>query len=131
VTGTSRLSNDTLQLVDLRLGTTESTELFPLSVSSQFTCSRMSTYPLLRQLTCTLVLGVSEEFDNATLVWCKSVQSQLALIPTPISASHYQNGDVPRNLLDDLPNEGSAFAQVPLSSADSWLDDSGLGFLYA
>jgi hypothetical protein len=55
VTSSSRLSNDTLQLINLRLRTTESTE------------------PLLRQLTCTLVLAVSEEFDNSALVWCKSI----------------------------------------------------------
>jgi hypothetical protein len=33
------------------------------------------TYPLLGQLTRTLVLAVSEEFDNTTLVWCKSIPS--------------------------------------------------------
>jgi hypothetical protein len=55
MTSSSRLSNDTLQLINLRLRTTESTE------------------PLLRQLTCTLVLAVSEEFDNSALVWCKSI----------------------------------------------------------
>jgi hypothetical protein len=32
VTGSPRLSNDTLQLIDLRLGTSESTELFHASV---------------------------------------------------------------------------------------------------
>jgi hypothetical protein len=55
VTSSSRLSNDTLQLINLRLRTTESTE------------------PLLRQLTRTLVLAVSEEFDDSALVWCKSM----------------------------------------------------------
>jgi len=67
-------SNHTLQLVDLRLGTTESTE------------------PLLSQLTRTLVLAVSEEFDNTTLVWCET-----------------------RNLLDNLSNKSSSLAEVTLS----------------
>ena len=45
------------------------------------------------------------------------------------SYRHSQDHHIPRNLLDDLPDELSAFAQVSLGSADSWLDDSGLGFL--
>ena len=39
--------------------------------------------------------------------------------------------DIPRNFLDNLPHELGALAQVTLGPADSWLDDSGLGFLYA
>jgi len=88
VTSSPRLSNDTLQLIDLGLGTTESTE------------------PLLGQLTRTLVLAVSEEFDNTALIWSKS-----------------------RNLLDNLPNERSLLAQVTLGPADSGLDNACLGFV--
>ena len=49
---------------------------------------------------------------------------------------HQSNSDlflqelhIPRHLLDNLPNELSALAQMTLGSADSWLDNSGLGFL--
>ena len=36
---------------------------------------------------------------------------------------------IPRNLLDDLTNESGLLAQVTLGSADSWLDNTSLGFL--
>jgi len=49
-----RLSNDTLQVFDLRLRTSKGTE------------------PLLGQLSRTLVLAVSKKFDDSALVWCKS-----------------------------------------------------------
>lgn len=49
--GTAGLGDDTLELIDLGLGTAERTET------------------LLCQLTGTLVLAVAEEFDNAALVW--------------------------------------------------------------
>lgn len=32
-------------------------------------------YSLLCELTGTLVLGVTEEFDDTTLVWCESAQN--------------------------------------------------------
>jgi hypothetical protein len=57
VTSATGLSNNTLELVDLRLGTTESTE------------------PLLGQLAGTLVLAVTEEFDNTALVWGKAKEN--------------------------------------------------------
>ncbi len=47
---TTRLGDDALELIDLSLGTAEGTE------------------PLLGQLTGTLVLAVSEQFDDTTLV---------------------------------------------------------------
>jgi hypothetical protein len=37
------------------------------------------TYPLLRETTGTLVLGVSEEFDDTLLVWGESVQVMLVM----------------------------------------------------
>ena len=55
VTSSSRLGDDTLQLVDLALGATKGTE------------------PLLCELTGALVLAVSEEFDDAAFVWCETV----------------------------------------------------------
>lgn len=47
---TTRLGDDALELIDLSLGTAKGTE------------------PLLGQLTGTLVLAVSEQFDDTTLV---------------------------------------------------------------
>lgn len=55
MTSSSGLSDDTLELVDLGLGTSECTE------------------SLLGQLTGTLVLAVAEEFDDTALVWGESV----------------------------------------------------------
>ncbi len=55
----SRLGDDTLQLVDLALSTTEGTE------------------PLLCELTSALVFTVSEEFDDAAFVWCETVPRPL------------------------------------------------------
>jgi hypothetical protein len=40
-----------------------------------------------------------------------------------------RNGNVPRNLLDDLTDEGGPLAQVALCPGDLGLDDSGSGFL--
>jgi hypothetical protein len=54
VTGTTRLSDDTLELVDLLLGTNEGSE------------------PLLGELAGTLVLGVAEKFDDTALVGGKA-----------------------------------------------------------
>jgi hypothetical protein len=34
------------------------------------------TYPLLSQLTGTLILAVSEQFNDTTLIWCKTVQME-------------------------------------------------------
>ena len=38
------------------------------------------TYPLLRETTSTLVLGVAEEFDNATLVGGEAVHGGLVQV---------------------------------------------------
>lgn len=53
---TAGLSDDTLELIDLGLGTAEGTKA------------------LLGELTGTLVLAVAEEFDNAALVWGKATE---------------------------------------------------------
>lgn len=37
------------------------------------------TYPLLRQLTGTLVLAVSEQFDNAALIWCETADTTVSI----------------------------------------------------
>jgi hypothetical protein len=51
------------------------------------------TYPLLGQFTGTLVLAVSEKFDNTALIWCEAIQMSkvshgpsILLLP-PMSAS--------------------------------------------
>ena len=81
VTSSPRLGNHTLQLIDLRLGTTESTELSPtvrlllndhhLPEEEQ---EKGNTYPLLGQLAGTLILAVSEQFDDTALIWGKTTQ---------------------------------------------------------
>lgn len=68
---------------------------------------RWKTYSLLGQLSRSLVLAVSQQFDNTTLVWCKA-------------------GD----FLDDLADEGGALAQVALGAADARLGGDGGDFLY-
>lgn len=57
--GTLALGDDAGHLVDLSLATAEGAE------------------PLLRELTGALVLGVAEEFDNATLVGGEAVDCGL------------------------------------------------------
>ena len=55
------------------------------------------TYPLLGQLTGTLVLTVSEKFDNTALIWCKAIQmskvshgpSILLLPPCPLAPTWF------------------------------------------
>jgi len=37
----------------------------------------LETYPLLGELSCALVLAVTEEFDDAALVWCESVRGRV------------------------------------------------------
>lgn len=54
VTSPPGVGDNTLELVDLGLSTTECTE------------------SLLCQLACALVLAVTEEFDDTTLIWCES-----------------------------------------------------------
>ena len=58
MTGSPALGDDLGHLVDLSLRTAEGTE------------------SLLGQLSCTLVLGVTEEFDNAALVWGETTRAQ-------------------------------------------------------
>ena len=90
MTGSSRLGDDVGEFLDLRLGASEGTK------------------SLLCELAGTLVLGVTEEFDDTALVWCES-----------------------RNLLHDLPNELGALASLSLGSADTRLDNACLCFLYS
>lgn len=77
VTSTARLSDDTLELVDLSLSTAESTELRCELVyrSLGFRYRRLcSTYSLLGELTGTLVLGVTEQLNDSALVGGEAVK---------------------------------------------------------
>jgi hypothetical protein len=72
VAGSSGLGDDTLELINLRLGTSESTELISI-VRGAFDMYKWgNAYPLLRELTGTLILAVTEEFYNTTFVRCES-----------------------------------------------------------
>lgn len=82
------LGDDAGQLVNLSLGTAKGSE------------------PLLRQLAGTLVLGVAQQLNDATLVGGKA-----------------------GNLLDDVADEGGALAQVALGARDTGLDNAGGGLL--
>ena len=91
MTRTPRLRDDLGHLLNLSLRATEGTEL--CGVSSAWkersgACGRGrggrlwravvvvgKTYPLLRETTSTLVLGVAEEFDDALLVGSETVAS--------------------------------------------------------
>jgi len=74
----SRLGNDARQLIDLPLRTTESTE------------------PLLGQLSRTLILAVSQQFDDSSLVGC-------------------QAGD----FLDDLAHKGRPLGEGAFAAGDA------------
>lgn len=73
--GTTGLSDDTLKLVDLLLGATEGTELRMLSIlASWHRIGRgMKTYPLLGELTGTLVPGVAEQLDHTLLIGSETI----------------------------------------------------------
>lgn len=111
----------------------------------------ITTHPLLRQLPRALILAVSEEFDNTTFVGCESIcQSKrdqqpsflyphhvpIVLPPRTISQSlqsHLPTSPlqpyVPGNLLNNLPHESSALAQMTLGSRDAGLNFAEVGFL--
>ena len=63
------LGDDSLELIDLLLGTAESTELFLCqSTSGVYSLGWDAAYSLLGELTGTLVLAVSEQLDDSALV---------------------------------------------------------------
>ena len=81
MTSTPRLGNDLGHLVNLPLRAAEGTELWAVNIWSWQTVElRWEMYPLLGQTTGTLVLGVSEQFDNTLLVWGKTARSLLVII---------------------------------------------------
>lgn len=67
---------------------------------------RGRTYSLLCQLSRALVLGVSQQFDDTTLIWGKT-------------------GD----LLDNVSNESGTLAEVALGAADARLGGDDCDFL--
>jgi hypothetical protein len=89
VTGSAGLGDDSLEFVDLGLGTAESTE------------------PLLGQLARALVLAVAQQFNDAALV----------------------RGEA-GNLLDNVPDESGALAQVTFGPRDTGLGNAGGCLLY-
>lgn len=120
MTGSPALSDDLCHLVDLALGTAESSE------------------SLLCELAGALVLAVSEEFDNAALVWCEAVGGEEAcqcLFIRGIGRSSDGRGlacmesDIPRDLLDNIPDESSALAEVTLHARHARLHCAGGDFL--
>jgi hypothetical protein len=73
------------------------------------------TYPPLGQLTGTLVLAVSEQFDDSALIWGETIQTQLS--EARFNIVHGKECyNIPRNLLDNLTDKGSSLAEVALSS---------------
>ena len=69
VTGSPALSDDLGHLVDLSLGAAEGAE------------------SLLGQLSRTLVLGVTEEFDDTALVWGKAGEKVVLVSGVPLESS--------------------------------------------
>lgn len=71
----------------------------------------VSPYSLLRELTGTLVLGVTDQFDNAALIWCKTC------VPRSVSNSSSGIGLMCQHTADfanDLTAELSALGEVAL-----------------
>jgi hypothetical protein len=109
VTGTLALGDDAGHLVNLSLATAEGTE------------------PLLSELARALVLGVAEEFDDATLVGGEAVDARL-VESWWWRGSRLARGQavvvgkgVPGNLLDNVPHESSALAEVALGARNTGL----------
>lgn len=111
MTRSPALSDDLGHLVDLSLGTAEGTE------------------SLLGQLSRTLVLAVTEKFDDTALVWGEAVEA-VVLAGGHLSVLVWASCGVPRNLLHDIPNESSPLAQVALHARDTRLWLARGDFLY-
>ena len=86
--GSLGLGDNFLHLVHLSLGATEGPE------------------PLLREFPCSLVLGVSQQFNDTALIWGKT-------------------GD----FLNDITDELSATGKMALCPRDSGLGSVGSGFM--
>ena len=83
----SRLGDDILQFVNLPLGSTEGTKLDNISITVWYQIA--STHSSLCEFSGPLVLAVSEQFNDSSLVWCQS-----------------------SDLLDDISHECSSLAEV-------------------
>lgn len=107
------------------------------------------TYPLLGELTGTLVPGVAEQLDHTLLIGSEAVRARKSVkmslgeicaikmtlcrpIRRPLVESGGGSGErhLPSNLLDDVADESGALAQVTLGAGDTGLDDAGGGFLH-
>ena len=85
-TSSSTLSNNTRQIIDLPLGSSESPQLkigtksaslisHPERTPTRRICPGMkmdATHPLLRQLPSPLILTIPQQLRNTSLVWCQS-----------------------------------------------------------
>ncbi len=111
--GTAGLGDDTLELINLGLSTAEGTKT------------------LLCELAGTLVLGVTEQLNDTALVWGKAVVWLVVVLAVarPLWQQFWIRCRIPRNLLDDLANEGGALAQVTLGLRWPSAGNAGLGFL--
>lgn len=105
VTSAARLSDDTVHVLDLRLGTAESTEL------------------LLGELTGTLVLGVAEQFNDAALIGSetsnlldKVTDEGSALAKVTLGAANAGLGDAGGGLVALVETGGNARAGSLLGS---------------
>ena len=94
------------QVGDFNVQRDETQQLLPASPPLRASFQMPTTYPLLGELSATLVLTVAKEFDDASLIRCEA-----------------------SNLLDDGSGELGALAQATLGPAHAGLDDSWGGFL--
>jgi hypothetical protein len=115
VSGTARLGDDALELVDLLLGTAEGTE------------------PLLGELTGTLVLAVTEQLNDTALVGGKAsnlldnlTDESGALAEVALGAGDAGLGDAGGGLVAVVQADGKAGAGGSFLGHLCWLLDGGL-----
>jgi hypothetical protein len=90
--------------------------------ASKNTDGERETYPLLGELAGTLVLGVTEQLDDAALVGGETIISISAGRESTVTE---RRSSVPSNLLDDLANERGALGEVTLAARDLGLGVAG------
>jgi len=113
VTGPPALRDDLGHLVHLSLRTAECPE------------------PLLRKLSRALVLAVAEKFDDAALVWGETA-FVLRSVCAQIMCHAFQDSslNVPRNFLDNVPDECGPLAEVTLHARHTRLGLAWGDFLF-
>ena len=117
MTSSPALGDDLGHLVHLSLRTAESSE------------------SLLCELACALVLAVTEEFDDAALVWGEAVGRKM-LVSWSLGAVHIEKSwtaarisDVPRDLLHNITDKSSALAEMSLHARHTRLWGAWCDFL--